>query len=289
VKAIRRGGCCGRIERGDSSHFAAVTLNSQLPSFRCPIAIIAESDDWIVVDKPPFIEVHPSKPNGKRTLWDELRDLLSYEIANGGQVSLINRLDRETSGLTLVAKSHAAASELNKAMMRRRIEKEYLALVWGWPENDAFEVDAPILRQGTQQPSRIHLKQMVHPEGALARTRFHVERRFAMATTNGERFSLVRAFPETGRMHQIRVHLSHAGHAVVGDKIYGPDEGCYLEFIETGWTPALAARLLLPRHALHSAVLRLPDAGLAWESPLARDLAEWAGENLLAASGNGVL
>ncbi len=264
-------------------------LNSQLPSFRSSIAIIAESDDWIVVDKPPFIEVHPSKPNGKRTLWDELRDLLSYEIVNGGQVSLINRLDRETSGLTLVAKHHAAARELSKAMMHRRIEKEYLALVWGWPERDEFEVDAPILRQGTQEFSRIHLKQMVHPAGALARTGFRVEERFTMATTNGDRFSLVRAFPHTGRMHQIRVHLSHAGHAVVGDKIYGPDEGCYLEFIETGWTPALAERLLLPRHALHSAVLRLPDLGLDWQSPLAADLADWAGENLLAASGKRVL
>ncbi len=277
------------MKSGHSSHFAAVPLNSQLPSFRPSIGIIAESDDWIVVDKPPFLEVHPSKPNGRRTLWDELRDLLSYEIANGGQVSLINRLDRETSGLTLVAKTHAMASELSKAMMRRRIEKEYLALVWGWPESDAFEVDAPILRQGAQVPSRIHLKQTVHPAGVLARTRFRVERRFTMATTNGDRFSLVRAFPETGRMHQIRVHLSHAGHAVVGDKIYGPDEGCYLEFIETGWTPALATRLLLPRHALHSAELRLPDAGLGWQSPLAPDLADWAGENLLAASGNRVL
>ena len=244
-----------------------------------------ESPDWIVVDKPPFLEVHPSKPNGRRTLWDELRDLLSYELVNGGQVSIINRLDRETSGLTLVAKHREAAREFGLQMMARRVEKEYLALVWGWPTADAFEVEAPLLRQGAQQPARIYLKQMVHPAGALARTRFRVEKRFTQTTTNGDLFALVRAFPETGRMHQIRVHLSHAGHPVVGDKLYGPDELCYLEFIATGWTPALAARLLLPRHALHSAALRLPDAGLAWQSPLAPDLAAWAGENLLAAAG----
>jgi 23S rRNA pseudouridine1911/1915/1917 synthase len=124
---------------------------------------------------------------------------------------------------------------------------------------------------------------MVHPVGAAARTRFRVEQRFAGASMNGERFALVRAFPETGRTHQIRVHLAHAGHAVVGDKIYGPDEGCYLEFIETGWTPALASRLLLPRHALHSAALRLPALGLAWDSPLSPDLAAWMAENFLAA------
>ncbi|MDQ3621438.1 MAG: RNA pseudouridine synthase, partial [Verrucomicrobiota bacterium] len=97
------------------------------------------------------------------------------------------------------------------------------------------------------------------------------------------RFSLVRCFPQTGRMHQIRVHLAAAGFPIVGDKIYGPDEGCYLEFIRTGWTPELAARLLLPRHALHSAVLRLPACGASWEAPLAQDLAVWMGENLLAA------
>jgi 23S rRNA pseudouridine1911/1915/1917 synthase len=250
------------------------------------IVIIDESPDWIVVDKPPFLEVHPSKPNGRRTLWHDLRELLSYELVNGGQVSIINRLDRETSGLTLVAKHRAAARELGQQMMARRVEKEYLALVWGWPAEDEFAVDGPLLRQGDRETARIYLRQMVHPDGAAARTHIRVERRFTMATTNGERFALVRAFPQTGRMHQIRVHLAHAGHAVVGDKLYGPDQGCYLEFIATGWTAALADRLLLPHHALHSAELRLPDAGLAWQCPLPADLAAWAGQNLLAASQN---
>ena len=245
--------------------------------------MIAESADWIVVDKPPFLEAHPSKPNGRATLWDGLRALLAYELVNGGQVSIINRLDRETSGLTLVAKNRPTARAMGLQMQARRVEKQYLALVWGWPETDSFAIDAPILRQGDREHSNIHLKQMVHPEGASARTRFRLEACFTLETTNGYRFALVRAFPETGRMHQIRVHLAHAGHPVVGDKIYGPDEGCYLEFIRTGWTPELAARLLLPRHALHSTVLRLPDVGLGWQSPLAPDLAEWAGENLLAA------
>ena len=119
-------------------------------------------------------------------------------------------------------------------MEARRIEKEYLALVWGWPENETFAVDAPILRQGKREPSAIYLKQKIHPDGALARTRFRIESRFTLETSNGSQFALVRCFPETGRMHQIRVHLSHAGHSVVGDKIYGPDENCYLEFIRTG-------------------------------------------------------
>ena len=259
-----------------------VALNSQ-PSTIHSFAVLDESADWLVVDKPPHLAVHPSKPGCGFTLWDGLRELLAYELANGGQVSLINRLDRETSGLTLIAKTAAMARTLSLEMMARRVEKEYLALVWGWPESDEFTVDAPLLRQGAVGPTRIYLKRMVHPDGAAARTRFRVERRITGATTAGGRFALVRAFPETGRTHQIRVHLAHAGHAVIGDKLYGPDEGCYLEFIQTGWTPALAARLLLPRHALHSAALRLPALGLAWVSPLASDLAAWMAENFLAA------
>ena len=235
------------------------------------------------MDKPPHLAVHPSRPGCGFTLWDGLRGLLSYELANGGQVSLINRLDRETSGLTLIAKTAAMARTLGLEMMARRVEKEYLALVCGWPEQEEFSVDAPLLRRGKVETSRIHLKQMAHPDGAEARTRFLVERRFAGATSAGDRFALVRAFPETGRTHQIRVHLAHAGHPVVGDKIYGPDEGCYLEFIGTGWTPSLAARLLLPRHALHSAALRLPALGLGWVSPLPSDITAWMAENFLAA------
>ncbi len=244
-----------------------------------PIQIIAESDDFIVVCKPAGIEVHPSRPNGRVTLWDELRELLVFEIANGGQVSIINRLDRETSGLTLIAKSQASARTFHMLMARRAIGKEYLAIVWGWPSEDEFVCDSPILRQGSREVARIYLKQMAHPDGTVARTRFRVERRVTRATADGGKFSVVRCFPETGRMHQIRVHLSHLGYPVVGDKIYGPDEGCYLEFIDTGWTPALAARLLLPRHALHSTAMHIPELGLAWESPLPADLTRWLGES----------
>ena len=240
-----------------------------------PVRIVEESDDWIVVEKPPFLEAHPSKPNGRTTLWDELRELLAFEVVNGGQVSIITRLDRETSGLTLVAKTRSMAREFCQQMEQRRVRKEYLAIVWGWPAEEEFTVDGPLLRKGTREPSRIHVKQIVHPDGASARTDFRVVARFSRETENGRDFSLIRAAPETGRMHQIRVHLAHAGLPMVGDKLYGPDENCYLEFIETGWTPALARRLLLPRQALHATALALPDLGLAWRSPLPADLAEW--------------
>ena len=83
--------------------------------------------------------------------------------------------------------------------------------------------------------------------------------------------------PRTGRTHQIRVHLAHVGHPIVGDKIYGPNEKLYLRFIETGWTDELARKLLLSRHALHSARLRLGDE-FDWQSALPPDLASWIGQ-----------
>src|SRR5467141_831746 len=213
--------------------------------------IIDETDDYIVVDKPAFLLMHPTKPDQRTTLWKELRELLAFEIANGGQVSIVNRLDRETSGLVLVAKTAAAARRFGLLMQAHRLHKEYLAIVWGWPDWGTKTVDAPMDRQGKHRQSAIWLKQMIHPKGASALTEFRVERRFTRSTASGNHFALIRAIPKTGRTHQIRVHLASIGHPVVGDKIYGPNEKLYLEFIQTGWTSRLERELLLPRHALH--------------------------------------
>jgi 23S rRNA pseudouridine1911/1915/1917 synthase len=232
-------------------------------------SIIAETDDYAVVDKPPFLLIHPTKPGGPRTLWGELRELFAFELQTGGQVSIVNRLDRETSGLVLVAKTAAAARRFGLLMQQNRIGKEYHAIVWGWPEWDTVSIDQPLDRIGKNQPSAIWLKQGVVPGGAAAQTQFLVEKRFQHK--GGGKFSIVRATPQTGRTHQIRVHLSGVGHPIVGDKIYGPNEQLYLEFIETGWTRRLEAELLLPRQALHSSSLSIAGEG-TWHSPLPPDL-----------------
>ena len=250
-------------------------MGSAIPQFN----IIDETDDYVVVDKPPFLLIHPTKPNEARNLWKELRELLAFEIASGGQVSIVNRLDRETSGLVLVAKTAAAARRFGLLMQRRRLRKEYLAITWGWPEWETKIVDAPLDRQGKHQPSTIWLKQMIDPAGVHAETEFHVERSFVKSTTAGNKFSLVRAIPHTGRTHQIRVHLGSVGHPIVGDKIYGPDERLYLRFIETGWTADVQQRLLLPRQALHSAKLAI-DGESEWKSPLPADLAGFCSGSL---------
>jgi 23S rRNA pseudouridine1911/1915/1917 synthase len=236
-----------------------------------------------------------------------LRELLAFEIANGGQVSIVNRLDRETSGLVLVAKTSAAARKFGLLMQRRRLRKQYLTIVSGWPESETRVVDAPLDRQGKHQKSEIWLKQMIHPAGATAQTEFRVAQRFRksggrarpLATAERvqggggpgaplrnsrdvDKFSLIRAIPLTGRTHQIRVHLASIGHPIVGDKIYGPDEQLYLRFIQTGWTRELERQLLLPRHALHSAKLTI-DGEIEWESPLPPDLARFCSGGLLVA------
>jgi 23S rRNA pseudouridine1911/1915/1917 synthase len=243
------------------------------PDFR----IIAETPDYVVVDKPAFLLTHPTKPDGMPTLWQALRDLLAFEITNGGQVSIVNRLDRETSGLVLVAKTAAKARQFGLLMQRQGFAKEYLAIVWGWPEWDEFTVAAPLDREGQHGPSNIWLKQAIHPAGAAAKTELRVVRRFSKNTTAGEKFALVRAIPTTGRTHQIRVHLASVGHSIVGDKIYGPDEKLYLQFIQTGWTGELEEKLLLPRHALHASRLRIDDE-MQWASELPEDLARFVGD-----------
>lgn len=237
--------------------------------------ILDETEELLVVDKRAGVLIHPTKPGGPRTLWDDARDLLAYEIANGGQVSIINRLDRETSGVVLLAKTSAAAREAAMAMAAGRVRKEYLALVFGWPEWDQIEVDAPLLRLGEVGPTRIWLKRGVHPDGAEARTGFEVVERSERA--DGERYALVRARPRTGRTHQIRVHLAHAGFPVVGDKIYGPDEMWYLRFIEGGWTDEMAEALWMVRQALHSAALEIEWRGEA---------RKWRGRALRAVIGD---
>ena len=247
------------------------------------LSVIDESDDFIVVDKPAGMPVHPSKPDERGTLWNHLCGLLAFECATGGAVSIITRLDRETSGLTLVAKHRSAARSLCRRMEGHAIRKTYLALVFGWPCEREWVVDQPLLRVGSVSESRIWLKQGVHPAGYPSRTRFEVLwKGFARSQAN-RAIALLAATPATGRMHQIRVHAAWSGLPLVGDKIYGEDEGCYLEFIDTGWSKRLENRLLMPRHALHAWRLSYDEPGADWKCSVPADLLSemgaWAGSD----------
>ncbi len=245
-----------------------------------PIAICAdfsvlyEDDGVLVVDKAAPLLTHPTGAKDEPTLWHGLRELLAYELATGGQVSLINRLDRETSGITLVAKTAEAARALGIAMQNRQLQKEYFALVLGCPAWESAWCEHPLRRMEEVAPTRVHVRQCCHPGGKPCATEFVVQRRMP-AREERPAMSLLRCLPHTGRLHQIRAHIAHLGHPLVGDKIYGPNECYYLDFMERGWTPELERALLLPRQALHACRLRFPWRGrvVEVESALPQDMA----------------
>jgi len=173
-----------------------------------PFRIAYEDEHVLVVDKAPGVVVHPAK--GHRE--DTLSQLLAG-VAGGGdpqRAGIVHRLDRDTSGLLVVARSERAHAELQRALQQREIEREYLALVHGRPPARSGTIDAPIGRD-----ARVRTRMAVG--GAHAReARTHFELDNALATT-----SLLRLRLETGRTHQIRVHLQAIGHPLVGDPEYG--------------------------------------------------------------------
>lgn len=206
--------------------------------------ILHEDDALLVVNKPAGLVCHPTKGDAWSSLVSRLR------IHRGGEpVSLVNRLDRETGGVVVAAKSSEAARELGRLFESRAVRKEYAAVVHGHTGPGAFTVAAPL---GRDEQSEVAIKDTVRADGAAAVTEVETLRRFTRP--EGE-FSLVRAFPHSGRKHQIRIHLAHAGHPVVGDKIYGGDPGRYLRFVGGQLTAADRAVLLLEHHALHAVVL----------------------------------
>lgn len=241
---------------------------------RTDFSVVAECPDWLVVDKPAPLIVHPTNRKAEPTLLGELNAMLEARREEPGGLSIINRLDRETSGLVLVARTAPAARAFGKAMMRREIGKEYHAIVRGWPEWEERRIEAPIRRLAEVEEVRVWVKQGVREGGKPCVTTLKVERR--VERPEGK-FALVRVTTETGRMHQIRVHCAHVGHPIVGDKIYGGDEDCYLEFMGNGWSESLRERLLLERQALHASSLEVDWKGEPnrWVAALPSEMTEF--------------
>ena len=175
------------------------------------IAIVYEDQDLIVADKPPIMVVHPTKSHFDGTL----ANAITYHIGRIGEdcrIRFVNRLDMNTSGLVVIAKNSYAHHKLSLDMGQDRVHKEYLAIVEGIISQDSGTLDFPIYRETEDSISRV-----VDPRGQRSITHYRVLQRLDGA-------SLVNLRLETGRTHQIRVHLSHIGHPIMGDDLYGrPD------------------------------------------------------------------
>ena len=215
--------------------------------------IIHEDAELLVINKPAGLVCHPTKDGPTSSLIGRVR----LHLGGGSRPHLVNRLDRETSGVTFVAQNDTVARELRRLWESREVEKEYLAIVRGHVLEDHGMVEVPL---GKDEKSRVAIKDCVRADGLPSQTEFFVQRRFSRRVDGAEKaasaFSLLRVRPRTGRKHQIRIHLAHVGHPVVGDKIYGGDENLYLSLVEGRLDEEQKRRLLLPYHALHARAVR---------------------------------
>jgi 23S rRNA pseudouridine1911/1915/1917 synthase len=225
--------------------------------------ILFEDESVLVIDKPAGLPMHTTAKFWRNTLVALLRERYPDE-----QMEIAHRIDRETSGVLLIARNRQVASFLTRAFARRAVEKTYLALVKGHPPDEG-KIDLPLRLLDTK--SRIMMGPVHDGSGLTAVTQFRVVRRLPG-------HAVCEARPLTGRQHQIRVHFACIGHPIVGDKLYGAGEALFMRSCDEPLTPELLACFDgLPRHALHAHRLTFPHPvgkhAVTIESPLPADIA----------------
>ncbi len=244
---------------------------STLAAEPIPLNVVYEDDYLLVVDKAAGMVVHPAPGHRSGTLVNALLHHLGKLPPTGGdrRPGIVHRLDRDTSGLLVVARDVGTHSALSEALRARRIRRIYLAASWGHLPMRHMRVDAPVGRDAKDRK-----RMAVRASGRRAVTRIRVRESWTAA-------ELLDVALETGRTHQIRVHLSHIGHPVVGDAAYGPGRERGMDGPARGWARELARRC--PRQFLHAARLGFdhPVTGepMRFRSPLPPDLravAAWA-------------
>jgi 23S rRNA pseudouridine1911/1915/1917 synthase len=215
--------------------------------------ILFEDDVLLALNKPAGLVCHPTRDGEDSSLIGRIRQHLGTSEGR-----LVNRLDRETSGVVLAAKGAAPAGELGRLFGTAAVTKTYWTIVHGHLAGAPLTIDAPT---GKDIASPVAIKDRVRPDGQAARTHVRLVRTFHRF---GAPYSVLEVQPETGRKHQIRIHLAHIGHPIVGDKIYGGDEMRYLRFVTRSMTDDDRAALIVTNHALHARALSFQWRGLAW-------------------------
>ena len=183
---------------------------SRIMATELKLSVLYEDEDLMVVDKQAGIPIHPSRLNNTETLANAVANYLTDKGIDP-VFHCINRLDKDTSGLTIIAKNMYAASLLSEMIRIRTIKRDYLAICEGIFRNKQGSVCAPITRNGTSM-----IRYVDHENGEYAETDYHV-------TGEGNGLSLVKLTLKTGKTHQIRVHMKHIGHPLIGDRLYNPD------------------------------------------------------------------
>lgn len=239
-----------------------------------PVDVVYEDDALLVVNKAAGMVVHPSAGHPTGTLVNALLAHVGDLSGIGGKLrpGIVHRLDKDTSGLLVVAKRDGAHQALSEGLRRREIKRLYLAATWGHIGESPLTVDAPIARD-----PRNRLRMAVVKGGREAVTRVRLKEDWKAA-------QLLELALKTGRTHQIRVHLEHVGHPVVGDQLYGVGWERGMGGTNSGWARAL--QRMVCRQFLHAWRLSFahPDSGeqMSFEAPLPPDLekvAEWARRN----------
>lgn len=230
--------------------------------------IVQEDDDLLIINKPGWLVCHPSKNGPMSSLVGVVREYTGAE-----KLHLVARLDRETSGLIVFAKRPAVARKFQMAIQNRIVKKTYIALLDG-TLSETMHIDLPIARRKGGPV-------IVKSEVSYDRTSQDAVTVFE-PILNHNGFTLCRVGPVTGRKHQIRVHAEHIEHRIVGDKIYGPDETLYIEFIENGWTPRLDTALPIKRQALHCYRydFEFPEDTVTFTAPLQEDMLTFCKEHM---------
>ncbi len=236
----------------------------------CPLTftVLHEDARVRVIDKPALLPVHASA----KFYFNTLTRVMADRYPGEPEQQIVHRLDRETSGCLVIARDKEAAAMLKQAWEHKTsVDKQYLAVVHGTPPwSEERMLDTPLRLSQPGDPTRLpHVRMLPDPAGQSAMTKVRVER------STGP-YSLVRCGLITGRQHQIRAHLAHAGFPIVGDKLYAHGDDAFIDYCDRGLVPELAVLFVLPRHALHAARVSFPhpDGGIITaEAPLPPDLA----------------